>query len=173
MMKKIDGHLHLVRSLAGLNGKGRLTPLGGGVPFGMMGKWSSWSRTAGAMIISWLTLLWRWWTTTGLRKQSCYRGASMVTKITTPGRSLRSIRNGLWPLFLSIPLPSRRWQLLNATWSSSACGLWSLKSHKVGDFMVITDHSGLTRMNVAAGFFTFIWLPWFCGHGRLRQFWAN
>lgn len=30
MMKKIDGHLHLVRSLAGLNGKGRLTPLGGG-----------------------------------------------------------------------------------------------------------------------------------------------
>lgn len=29
-MKKIDGHLHLVRSLAGLNGKGRLTPLGNG-----------------------------------------------------------------------------------------------------------------------------------------------
>lgn len=29
-MKKIDGHLHLVRSLAGLNGKGRLTPLGDG-----------------------------------------------------------------------------------------------------------------------------------------------
>lgn len=29
-MKKIDGHLHLVRSLAGLNGKGRLTPLGEG-----------------------------------------------------------------------------------------------------------------------------------------------
>ncbi|WP_295747073.1 amidohydrolase family protein [uncultured Limosilactobacillus sp.] len=29
-MKKIDAHLHLVRSLAGLNGKGRLTPLGHG-----------------------------------------------------------------------------------------------------------------------------------------------
>lgn len=29
-MKKIDGHLHLVRSLAGLNGNGRLTPLGAG-----------------------------------------------------------------------------------------------------------------------------------------------
>lgn len=30
MMKKIDGHLHLVRSIAGLNGKGRMTPLGHG-----------------------------------------------------------------------------------------------------------------------------------------------
>ncbi|MCI1287921.1 MAG: amidohydrolase [[Lactobacillus] timonensis] len=29
-MKKIDAHLHLVRSLAGLNGQGRLTPLGNG-----------------------------------------------------------------------------------------------------------------------------------------------
>lgn len=29
-MKKIDGHLHLVRSVAGLNGKGRMTPLGNG-----------------------------------------------------------------------------------------------------------------------------------------------
>lgn len=29
-MKKIDGHVHLIRALAGLNGKGRLTPLGDG-----------------------------------------------------------------------------------------------------------------------------------------------
>lgn len=29
-MKKIEGHLHLVRSIAGLNGKGRMTPLGNG-----------------------------------------------------------------------------------------------------------------------------------------------
>lgn len=29
-MKKIDGHLHLVRTIAGLNGKGRLNALGGG-----------------------------------------------------------------------------------------------------------------------------------------------
>lgn len=29
-MKKIDGHLHLVRSIAGFNGKGRMTPLGDG-----------------------------------------------------------------------------------------------------------------------------------------------
>lgn len=29
-MKKIDGHLHLVRAIAGFNGKGRLTPLGDG-----------------------------------------------------------------------------------------------------------------------------------------------
>ncbi|KFI45413.1 hypothetical protein GA0061078_0239 [Bifidobacterium bohemicum] len=29
-MKKIDAHLHLVRSLSGFNGKGRLNPLGGG-----------------------------------------------------------------------------------------------------------------------------------------------
>ncbi|UQS81982.1 amidohydrolase [Bombilactobacillus folatiphilus] len=29
-MKKIDGHLHLVRAIAGLNGKGRMTPLGHG-----------------------------------------------------------------------------------------------------------------------------------------------
>lgn len=29
-MKKIEGHLHLVRSVAGLNGKGRMTPLGDG-----------------------------------------------------------------------------------------------------------------------------------------------
>ncbi|WP_413627989.1 amidohydrolase family protein [Fructilactobacillus vespulae] len=29
-MKKIDGHLHLVRSIAGFNGKGRLTPVGAG-----------------------------------------------------------------------------------------------------------------------------------------------
>ncbi|MCT3557317.1 amidohydrolase [Lentilactobacillus buchneri] len=29
-MKKIDGHLHLVRSVAGFNGKGRMTPLGKG-----------------------------------------------------------------------------------------------------------------------------------------------
>ena len=29
-MKKIDGHLHLVRSLAGLSAKGRMTPLGNG-----------------------------------------------------------------------------------------------------------------------------------------------
>ncbi len=29
-MKKIDGHLHLVRSVAGFNGKGRMTPLGDG-----------------------------------------------------------------------------------------------------------------------------------------------
>jgi len=30
IMKKIDGHLHLVRSIAGFNGKGRMTPLGDG-----------------------------------------------------------------------------------------------------------------------------------------------
>ena len=29
-MKKIDGHLHLVRSLAGLSAEGRMTPLGNG-----------------------------------------------------------------------------------------------------------------------------------------------
>ena len=29
-MKKIDGHLHLVRAIAGFNGKGRMTPLGNG-----------------------------------------------------------------------------------------------------------------------------------------------
>ncbi|KRL56086.1 amidohydrolase family protein [Furfurilactobacillus rossiae] len=29
-MKKIEGHLHLVRSVAGFNGKGRMTPLGNG-----------------------------------------------------------------------------------------------------------------------------------------------
>lgn len=29
-MRVIDGHLHIVRSLSGLNGKGRLTPVGGG-----------------------------------------------------------------------------------------------------------------------------------------------
>ncbi|WEV46049.1 amidohydrolase family protein [Bifidobacterium sp. ESL0690] len=29
-MKKIDGHLHLVRSVSGYNGKGRMTPLGDG-----------------------------------------------------------------------------------------------------------------------------------------------
>lgn len=29
-LKKIDGHLHLVRSISGLNGKGRLTPVGKG-----------------------------------------------------------------------------------------------------------------------------------------------
>ncbi|HAT55280.1 MAG TPA: amidohydrolase [Lactobacillus sp.] len=29
-MKKIEGHLHLVRSVAGFNGKGRMTPLGDG-----------------------------------------------------------------------------------------------------------------------------------------------
>lgn len=29
-MKKIDGHLHLVRSVSGINGKGRMTPLGDG-----------------------------------------------------------------------------------------------------------------------------------------------
>lgn len=28
-MKKVDGHVHLIRALAGLNGKGRLTPLAG------------------------------------------------------------------------------------------------------------------------------------------------
>ncbi len=30
MIKKIDGHLHLVRAIAGFNGKGRMTPLGNG-----------------------------------------------------------------------------------------------------------------------------------------------
>lgn len=29
-MKKIDGHFHLVRSIAGLSGQGRMTPLGNG-----------------------------------------------------------------------------------------------------------------------------------------------
>lgn len=29
-MRKIDGHLHLVRSLAGAKGQGRLTPIGHG-----------------------------------------------------------------------------------------------------------------------------------------------
>ena len=29
-MQKIDGHLHLVRSLAGAKGQGRLTPIGHG-----------------------------------------------------------------------------------------------------------------------------------------------
>ncbi len=36
-MKKIDGHLHLVRSVAGLNGKGRMTPWAMAKLFGMMG----------------------------------------------------------------------------------------------------------------------------------------
>ena len=30
MVKKIDGHLHIVRAIAGFNGKGRMTPLGAG-----------------------------------------------------------------------------------------------------------------------------------------------
>lgn len=29
-MKKIDGHFHLVHSIAGLSGQGRMTPLGNG-----------------------------------------------------------------------------------------------------------------------------------------------
>ncbi len=109
-MKKIDGHLHLVRSLAGLSAKGRMTPLGNGkaiwdngmflnlIPEG----WGDHDFTAESALKV-------------MEDNEVEKAVYMASRTITLIKQQRNILINLLQLFLLTHLLMTRWKLLDVT----------------------------------------------------------